>query len=269
MTVSRISTTGKAAALMLAAVIALACADAHAQDGGDARVEAEVRDKVCMLDAPFDGEPTLLATLGLRYGGMEWGNQQVAFVNEWWWTASCEYADVVFGVDSWGEYNVHDITQSCTNPFMQVMPLSKIDRVHNTRSDSQVYAGVAGKLAEMTGDERFARYWHFIENGKAVPYIQRILDHSNITKGYEFSDLLEADSLSLDPTSRNIAINLSYPYFGLGWAFELRGDSARSFDNVRRGLKLHYLPEVAAQLDSGAAIFAAPPPLSDTPISQD
>ena len=36
-------------------------------------------------------------------------------VNEWWWTGSCEYADVVLGVDSWGEYNVHDMTNSCTN----------------------------------------------------------------------------------------------------------------------------------------------------------
>ena len=72
---------------------------------------------------------------------------EAVIVNEWWWTGSCEYADLVFAIDSWGEYNVHDVTQSCTNPFMQVMPLSKIERIHNTRSDSQIYAGVAGKLA--------------------------------------------------------------------------------------------------------------------------
>jgi nitrate reductase alpha subunit len=112
-------------------------------------------------------------------------------VNEWWWTGSCEYADIVLAVDSWGEYNVHDVTNSCTNPFMQVMPLSKIERVHNTRSDSQIYAGVAAKLAEITGDERFKDYWHFIDKDKAVTYIQRILDHSNVTKGYEFADLLQ------------------------------------------------------------------------------
>jgi nitrate reductase alpha subunit len=113
------------------------------------------------------------------------------FVNEWWWTASCEYADLVFAVDSWGEYNVHDVTQSCTNPFMQVMPLSKIPRIHNTRSDPEVYAGTAAKLAAITGDDRFVAYWKFIDEGKGAPYIQRILDHSNITRGYEFDDLLE------------------------------------------------------------------------------
>ncbi|MCP5065349.1 MAG: molybdopterin-dependent oxidoreductase [bacterium] len=112
-------------------------------------------------------------------------------VNEWWWTGSCEYADMVLAVDSWGEYNVHDMTQSCTNPFMQVMPLSKIDRIHNTRSDSETYAGVAAKLAQITGDQRFDDYWHFIKKDKAATYIQRVLDHSNITKGYEFEDLLE------------------------------------------------------------------------------
>jgi nitrate reductase alpha subunit len=112
-------------------------------------------------------------------------------VNEWWWTGSCEYADIILAVDSWGEYNVHDMTNSCTNPFMQVMPLSKIGRVHNTRSDSEIYAGVASKLAQITGDERFNDYWRFIEQDKAVPYIQRVLDHSNITKGYQFADLLE------------------------------------------------------------------------------
>jgi nitrate reductase alpha subunit len=116
---------------------------------------------------------------------------EAVIVNEWWWTGSCEYADIVFAIDSWGEYNVHDFTQSCTNPFMQVMPLSPLPRIHNTRSDTEVYAGVAAKLAEITGDRRFVDYWKFIEEGKGAPYIQRILDHSNVTRGYRFEGLLE------------------------------------------------------------------------------
>ncbi len=116
---------------------------------------------------------------------------EAVFVSEWWWTGSCEYADIVFAIDSWGEYNVHDLTESCTNPFMQVMPLGGIQRIHNTRSDTEVYAGVAAKLAEITGDNRFNDYWKFIDDGKAVPYIQRILDHCNISKGYQWDDLHE------------------------------------------------------------------------------
>jgi nitrate reductase / nitrite oxidoreductase, alpha subunit len=39
-------------------------------------------------------------------------------VNEWWWTASCEWADIVFGVDSWSELKHPDMTASVTNPFL-------------------------------------------------------------------------------------------------------------------------------------------------------
>jgi dipeptidyl aminopeptidase/acylaminoacyl peptidase len=58
---------------------------AEAQDGGDARTEAEVRDKVFLLDAPFGGAPRELATLGLRYGGVQWGDEDLALVYENWW----------------------------------------------------------------------------------------------------------------------------------------------------------------------------------------
>ena len=29
--------------------------------------------------------------------------QECVVVNDWWWSGSCEYADIVFGVDSWME----------------------------------------------------------------------------------------------------------------------------------------------------------------------
>jgi dipeptidyl aminopeptidase/acylaminoacyl peptidase len=58
---------------------------AEAQDGGDAGREAAVRDRLFTLAAPFDGRPQPLATLGLRYGGVEWGHDSLAIVGEWWW----------------------------------------------------------------------------------------------------------------------------------------------------------------------------------------
>ena len=58
---------------------------AEALDGGDAGAEAEVRDQVFFLSAPFSGEPTPLITLGLRLGGIEWGTDELALVSEWWW----------------------------------------------------------------------------------------------------------------------------------------------------------------------------------------
>jgi len=53
---------------------------AEAQDGGDPRTPAEVRDRVFMLAAPFDGQPGTLIDLGDRYGGIVWGDADRALV---------------------------------------------------------------------------------------------------------------------------------------------------------------------------------------------
>jgi dipeptidyl aminopeptidase/acylaminoacyl peptidase len=58
---------------------------AEAQDGGDARVETDVRDKLFLLEGPFSGRPQELATLGYRYAGVTWGDDDLAMVSESWW----------------------------------------------------------------------------------------------------------------------------------------------------------------------------------------
>ena len=58
----------------------------EALDGGDAKAEAAERDRVFMLDAPFDGQPHTLATLPLRYGGVVWGDDDLALLYESWWS---------------------------------------------------------------------------------------------------------------------------------------------------------------------------------------
>lgn len=112
-------------------------------------------------------------------------------VNEWWWTMSCEYADVVFGVDSWGELKYPDMCGSVTNPFAQVFPRTPLPRIFDTRSDIETYAGVAEKLAELTGDQRFRDYWHFVRENRVDVYLQRICDASSSLRGYKFSELEE------------------------------------------------------------------------------
>jgi dipeptidyl aminopeptidase/acylaminoacyl peptidase len=57
----------------------------EAQDGGDPRAEAEVRDRVLMLDAPFSARPQILADLGHRYAGLTWGRDDVALLYSRWW----------------------------------------------------------------------------------------------------------------------------------------------------------------------------------------
>jgi dipeptidyl aminopeptidase/acylaminoacyl peptidase len=57
----------------------------EAQDGGDAGAPADERDRVFTQPAPFDGEPTPLVTLSLRYAGVRWGSDDLALVAESWW----------------------------------------------------------------------------------------------------------------------------------------------------------------------------------------
>jgi dipeptidyl aminopeptidase/acylaminoacyl peptidase len=57
----------------------------EALDGGDARKEAELRDRVFQLAAPFKAEPTVLTSLSTRYSGITWGTDQLALITERWW----------------------------------------------------------------------------------------------------------------------------------------------------------------------------------------
>jgi dipeptidyl aminopeptidase/acylaminoacyl peptidase len=67
----------------------------EALDDGDARKEADVRDRVYLLPAPFTAEPTPLITLPLRYGGIRWGDDDLALVTESWWSTRKERVYVV------------------------------------------------------------------------------------------------------------------------------------------------------------------------------
>jgi nitrate reductase alpha subunit len=113
--------------------------------------------------------------------------------NEWWWSMSCEYADVVFGVDSWAEFKYPDMTGSVTNPFLQIYPRTPLKRIFPTVSDIETFAGVAKGLAKLTGDKRFEDGWKFVYDGKVGVYLQRIINASSSLKGYKI-ETLEKDA---------------------------------------------------------------------------
>ncbi len=57
---------------------------AHAQDGGDPKAKATIRDKVFTWDYPFTSTPKEFISLPLRYSRITWGNDNVAWVYERW-----------------------------------------------------------------------------------------------------------------------------------------------------------------------------------------
>ena len=59
----------------------------EAQDGGDPRAEAEVRDRIFIHPAPFSGSPTVLVDLDLRYSYTLWGTGDLALVTTREWSS--------------------------------------------------------------------------------------------------------------------------------------------------------------------------------------
>lgn len=133
-------------------------------------------------------------------------------VNEWWWTASCEYADVVFAVDSWAEFKFPDMTAAVTNPFFQVFPRTPLKRLHDTRGDIEALAGVGHALAGLTQDKRFADYWKFVYENNVDAYLQRIIDNSSTLKGYTIEEV-ERDAKKGIPA---LLMTRTYPKI-MGW----------------------------------------------------
>jgi len=107
-------------------------------------------------------------------------------------TSSVEYADIAFPATSWMESQTHEITASCSNPFLQVWGRAKdgIEPLYEAKDDAHILADQARALADETGDQRFADYWKFILEGREDVYIQRLLDASITTKGYRLDDIV-------------------------------------------------------------------------------
>ena len=137
---------------------------------------------------------------------------EAVIMAEWWWTMSCEYSDVVFAVDSWGEFKHPDLCGSVTNPFNQVYPRTPIKRIFDTVGDIDTLAGVAKKLAKLTGDKRFEDYWRFVYENKVDVYLERITKTSTTLKGYTFKELHEK-ALKGIPSLKNLR---TYPKVA-GW----------------------------------------------------
>ncbi|MEK6451726.1 MULTISPECIES: alpha/beta hydrolase family protein [unclassified Myroides] len=57
----------------------------EALDGGDPAKEVTYRDEVFNWEAPFNNAPTSMVKLTQRYGGITWGNDDIALVSDQWY----------------------------------------------------------------------------------------------------------------------------------------------------------------------------------------
>lgn len=139
---------------------------------------------------------------------------ELVMYSDWNWSASCEYSDIVWGVDSWMENKNTDMSASCSNPFIYALPRTPLKRVWDTKGDIEVFRGVANALSKLTGDGRFSDFWKFVDpaEGGAEVYLQRIVDATNGARGYSVSEISEK-ALRGVPT---VMMNRTYPRVS-GW----------------------------------------------------
>jgi nitrate reductase alpha subunit len=107
-------------------------------------------------------------------------------------TSTVEYADFAFPATSWLESATHEVTASCSNPFLQVWGRAErgIAPLYESVDDARILAEQAAALGKELGDERFSEYWKFILEGKEDVYIQRLLDASVTTSGYRLDEIM-------------------------------------------------------------------------------
>ncbi|WP_420147621.1 prolyl oligopeptidase family serine peptidase [Spirosoma sp.] len=56
-----------------------------AQDNGDPKVKADIRDKVFLVEAPFSAQPKEIYASQFRFENFDWGNESTALATERWW----------------------------------------------------------------------------------------------------------------------------------------------------------------------------------------
>jgi len=104
-------------------------------------------------------------------------------------TASIEYSDMALPANSWLEFEGLEITGSCSNPFLQIWK-GGIPPVFDSKDDLEILAGIARAVGEQLEDRRFADYFAFAEPAKRHVYVQRLLDASTTTRGYQLADIM-------------------------------------------------------------------------------
>ena len=85
-------------------------------------------------------------------------------------------------------------------------------RLHDTRADVEIYAGVAKALSRLLNDNRFADFWKFVDDGRVDVYLQRIMSASSMAKGYKVLEL-EKDAKEGIPA---LLMSRTYPKI-MGW----------------------------------------------------
>ncbi len=130
----------------------------EAQDEGNPRKEASVRDKMFFLEAPFSGIPQEGLSFGLRYRGITWGNNNLALAYEGWWqtrkqvTSAWQPANPAAGKETLFDRSTED---SYNDPGNFVTETNKYGRAVLLTPDGGKTLYLSGQGASPQGNQPF------------------------------------------------------------------------------------------------------------------
>lgn len=122
----------------------------EALDGGDPKKEADYRDRLMQIQAPFDGAAAELIKIKLRYAGVMWGNATTALVMGRWWNNRMEEVYLLNPAQTAAnkkirERNYEDAYGDPGNPLMQMNAYGRsVLYIHN----NQLFLTGAGSSSE-------------------------------------------------------------------------------------------------------------------------
>ena len=164
----------------------------EALDGGDSKVDAELRDEVFELAQPFEGAPTSLIQLPLRYAGTFWSSEGFALISETWRSTRTRRmymvdlahpgaaAKTIFDYSYEDRYNDPGSPQSATTPRGTRLLLT-------ADGGSSIY--LSGTGASPEGNRPFIRKMNLVDGQteelfrSEAPYYERPVAWIDLEKG--------------------------------------------------------------------------------------
>ncbi len=156
----------------------------EALDDGDAAKEVEHRDAVYELTAPFKGEKSLLLKVKLRYGGIQWCDENLAIISHYWRndrTLRTEFFDPSNGNKPLKLFNERNYQDSYSDPGYFVTRENQYGRDVILKNDGKLY--LSGSGYSKKGRNPFVDEYHLDSGEKSRLYeSDNSKYHENIIK---------------------------------------------------------------------------------------
>ena len=161
----------------------------EAQDGGDPKIDAELRDRIYTLSAPFTEKPELFSSLQFRYSGILWGDQNLALIYEWWWgdrrirSWKIDPSSATQDLTLLHDYSWQDRYHDPGNPLMKHLPNGHSVLQLNPEGPTMY---LIGEGASPEGDRPFLDSYNFTSHEtkrlwrSEAPYFEQPIDILNL-----------------------------------------------------------------------------------------